>query len=181
MEFSFMPKYPIKKLSIDIQESHMNCKKHPGQYQQPEACRACAAEAQGKRFVDMSDWIIGVSPVPCVIVRAETGIIYSQQVGGCYELHQKEIEGYIDEWTPLRAWYADIHRACMEGAPDVLQDMWSTSTPPNELRSNLRASNFDMQLLDTEALDDGEEWGEAWIPVKHPDGRRGILTYPNSD
>lgn len=149
-----------------------------------EPCHACVCEAAGKRVVDMSDWIVGVSPLPCVIIRAEIGIIYEQTVGGCYNLHQERIEGYIDEFTPLRAWYAEHHRAAMQGEhPYPLIEMWSQYSiyedDQGPMFENLRKSDFDMELLDTKALADG--WGEAWIPVKLPDGRRGVFTWQNSD
>lgn len=145
------------------------CPKHA--YHNPDTCAPCRIEAQGKVCVEMAGWDLGMSPVPCVIVAAPTGIVYTNQAGGVW-CAQPELEGYITEDAALRSWYAlsDTSKLC---------DLWGVDDAARLLHE-LGASDFPLELLDVPAVT-GADHGEAWIPVILADGRRGVFTYTNSD
>lgn len=160
--------------------------KHPLGY--VETCRACALEKEGKRLVELHE------DHTCFIVRASTGIFYTNQTGGTMCAHP-EMEGYIDwpeEYSELsrelNEWIYQRGGSSRRAGTWTMRDAWFPAPRP-DLEAMHLANDGDINRLvalklplklDEDALRT-ECWGEAWIPVILADGRRAILTYHNSD
>lgn len=117
-----------------------------------------------------------------VIVCKQTGVYYSNQVGGTACAHP-EVEGFLIPMDRFHGYEEDISKLTLDawgrGSLDrMLSDVEKDQL--EELVQGFQAVGCDWRpALDRDRLKDGA-CGEAWVPVRTPYGL-GWLTWENSD
>lgn len=116
--------------------------------------RPTQAQTGPTRHLVAELWNLGV---PFIVVAAPTGVVISNQTGGC-ACHHPELEGYL---LPV-PFVGSTGGACCD--PDI-----------DEIGRQLAPLGWIVDVNAPEGIE------EAWIPVVGRHGERGFLTYQNCD
>jgi hypothetical protein len=125
--------------------------------------------------------LIGATHFGGVVIEAPTGVIYTNQTGGCACQHPR-LEGF----------FVFLNGLDVDKLNEHVQDLWVYGSEYRGL--NVPVDTLDDIIQDREthicyrdpglSIDririESEYWGEAWIPVNTYYGN-GFLTWENSD